>query len=207
MTAETTTRILLVEDHKLIAEMMYSELAVMANCVVDVVHDADEAESRICQGQRYDVVLLDYVLPGSIDLDVFERLKELNNGGVVLFSGVADPSVVERAISMGAAGYIPKSIDLQTLRLAIQIISKGGFYFPTNSIDKLLARHNQNHGLKSIETQVLVRVVDGLQNKQIANDLEISEVTVKMHLRSIFKKLGARNRTEAALKARSLGIK
>jgi len=114
--AETTTRILLVEDHKLIAEMMYSELAVMTNCVVDVVHDADEAESRSCQGQRYDVVLLDYVLPGSIDLDVFEGLKELNNGGVVLFSRVADASVVELAISMGAAGIhseIDRSSDIE----------------------------------------------------------------------------------------------
>ena len=198
--------VLVIEDHRLLAEMLRSEFSRMNGFSVHVAFNADGAENLITEHGRFDIILLDYFLPGAVDLDVFERLNALNDGGVALFSGVADDSVIDRAITLGAAGFIPKTIDLTTLRLAIQIICKGGVFFPRDRFGSFFAQKNQTKIFKDIELRILHLVKEGFQNKEIATRISISEVTVKMHLRSIFRKLNAKNRTEAALKARSLGI-
>ena len=198
--------LLVIEDHRLLAEMLRGELSRTEAFRVEVAFSAAEAERMVSENGRFDVILLDYLLPGSMDLEVFERLNDLNDGGVALFSGVADDNVIDRAISLGAAGFIPKSLDLATLRLAIQIICKGGVFFPRDRFGSFFARRSQPKPLKEIELKILHLVMEGLQNKEIANRISISEVTVKMHLRAIFRKLSAKNRTEAALKARALGL-
>lgn len=201
-----TIRILVVDDHLLLSETLATALETGADATVDMVADVDTANERISEGSRYDVVLLDYDVPGMDALNGLKRLLAANDGGVALFTGVANWMVVDRAIEAGASGFIPKTLPFKILRHAIRLIADGATFLPTEYMRRAQSDRDAGLGLKPRELQVLGFLCEGLQNKEIGNLLDVPETIVKLDVKSICRKLGARNRTQAVIEAGKRGL-
>lgn len=202
-------RVLLVDDHSLILETMSVALGDVSGpnpLMLETANTVDAALQQIASCGRYDAVLLDYQVPGMAGLDGLKSLIAANGGKVILFSGVATPRVVERAMEMGASGYIPKTLQLKTLRHAIQFVADGEVFLPVEFMRNRVATGANDLGLKPREMRVLGLLCQGLQNKEIGGELNLEETIVKLDLRSICRKLGAKNRTQAVIEARKLGL-
>jgi len=199
-------KVLVVDDHCLLSETLAAALTVDQAFAVDTVESVDAAQARIAEHGRYDAVLLDYDVPGMDALAGLRRLVAENDGAVALFSGVANWMVVERAMDAGASGFIPKTLPLKTLGHAIRFIADGEVYLPADYLRRASRGDDGGFGLKPREMRVLGFLCEGLQNKEIGRELSIEETIVKMDVKSICRKLGARNRTQAVIEARKHGV-
>lgn len=199
-------RVLVVDDHCLILEVLQHALGAEKNLDVDIAISCDDAVEKIESAGRFDVILLDYQLPGVLGLDALRNLTEKNGGNVALFSGAAGWAVIKNALDQGACGFIPKSTSLKTLSHAIQFIAGGEIYLPYDYIQQMTIDFGEEKILKQREKYILAFLCEGLQNKEIAREVGVSEVIVKMDVKSICKKLGVRNRTQAVIEAKKRGI-
>lgn len=191
--------VLVVDDHLLLAETIASSLKLTSEFAVWIAKDVASARTAVVESGPFDVILLDYALPGVEGVVAMREMIAANGRGVALFSGVARWPVVERALAAGAMGFIPKTMSLSRLANAIRLISGGDIYLPTEYVQQVTQEQNDDRPLKPREKKVLEFLCEGLQNKEIASKLGVSVMTVKMDLRAICRKLGARNRTEAAM--------
>jgi two-component system, NarL family, nitrate/nitrite response regulator NarL len=198
-------RVLLVDDHSLICETLAMALA-DDDLTIETVTSIDEARQAIEGSGRFDVVLLDYDVPGMDGLNGLRALSSLNEGAVVLFSGVASRPVVERALDAGANGFIPKTLPLRTLKHAIRFIADGETYLPADYMRRTGQGQVAELGLKQREMQVLVLLCEGMQNKEIGRVMGVEETIVKLDVKSICRKLGTKNRTQAVIEARNRGL-
>lgn len=204
-TEDRVIRVLVVDDHLLVGEMIVRSLSLLRGFDAAAVADLDAAVAAIEATGRFDVVLLDYDLPGQDGFSVLNQLHLANGGGVALFSGVAKRSVVDRALQLGAAGFIPKTTHLKTLQHALNLIASGEPYVPLDYMRRGDLQADTTLDLKPVEVAVAMRLCAGLTNKEIARELHVTEVTVKMHVRSLFGKLGVKNRTQAVLEYQKRG--
>ena len=127
---------------------------------------------------------------------------------VALISGEATRQVAEDALEAGAAGFVPKSLPAKSLVNAVKFMAMGEQYAP---IDFMTAVEEETNNpladkLTNRELQVLKGLTEGKSNKEIARDLAIQEPTVKLHMKTLYRKVGASNRTQAALIAREAGL-
>lgn len=170
----------------------------------ELVGDAAGAISRLKAADG--ITLLDYDMPGLAGTRAVQLARSLLGErplGVVY--GRATLGMAHRALSAGATGVLPDDLDAETMRAALTLLDKGQrFLIMSGAIQ--LAPFDAASMLTDRELQVLHGVCDGLQNKEIAHRFGIREVTVKMHVRAIIRKLAARNRTHAAMIARDLNI-
>jgi DNA-binding NarL/FixJ family response regulator len=199
-------RVLVVDDHLLLAETVVMALSSNGLMEVESVTGIDAALGRIANSGRFDVVLLDYSMPGGDGLAGLRHVIAANGKGVAVFSGVATPAVIERALAEGAMGFIPKTLPLKSLESAVRMIAQGEVFVPYNYVLQVMGKDEPTTNLKPRERQVLQLVCEGAQNKEIAFKLKLSEVIVKADVKSICRKLGVRNRTEAAMMARNEGL-
>lgn len=177
-------------------------------------------------GETPHLILLDYRMPGMNGLKGLEKLrKEHPNIKVVLMSGVVELPEIQDAIDMGISGYFPKTMSGKAFIKAIQLVITGekffsfdseahslmpSYYADTengngfsngNNISKISDEELKEklESLSAREKEVLSYLVIGASNKEIASKLDLQVVTVKLHVRGICRKLGAKNRTQAAL--------
>lgn len=204
-----TISVLIADDHKLLAESLELYLSADGGFATDRAESLDEAMGCIAAKGGYDVILLDLDMPGMAGLSGIERAITANSPGrVVLFSGQARQEAALRAMELGAAGFMPKTLSPKSLVAAIRFVAAGETYFPS-SMARTRARNTSQPGdiqLSNRELQVLRGICDGRTNKDIAADLSLTEVTVKMYVRSVCTKLKAANRTQAAITALATGI-
>lgn len=198
--------VLIVDDHYLILEMLQKSLSLEKGLRVDIARNYDEAIEKIEKLGRFNVILLDYQLPGTSGMEALRNLIQKNAGHVALFSGAVGWPLIKNAVDQGACGYIPKNTSLKTLSYAIQFIAGGEIYLPFDYIRQMQYDFGDENSLKSREKYILAYLCEGLQNKEIAREVGVSEVIVKMDVKSICRKLGVRNRTEAVLAAQKLGL-
>ena len=209
--------LLIADDHPLFRAALRAAAtdaaADVATCEADTLNGVLALlESR----HDIDLVLLDLHMPGNHGLAGLAAIRaQFPAVAVVLVSANEDPTTVRRALDHGAAGYIPKSAGLDELREAIRTVLACEHWLPpalrgavtrTRSAPADAELAARLASLTPQQFRVLTLVAQGLLNKQIGDQLQIQERTVKAHLSVIFEKLGARNRTQASVILRELEI-
>ncbi|MEX6501103.1 response regulator transcription factor ErdR [Pseudomonas zhanjiangensis] len=200
--------ILIADDHPLFRSALQQALTLGLGPEVRLVEAASIAELEACLAQKadWDLVLLDLNMPGAYGFSGLVLLRgQYPQVPVVMISAQEDPAVVARSREFGASGFIPKSSSLETIQQAVRAVLDGDAWWPlqTEEASGVSAEAKAaSDGLASLTPQqfrVLTMVCEGLLNKQIAYELSVSEATVKAHVTAIFRKLGVRTRTQAAL--------
>lgn len=198
-------KLLLADDHDLVRETLAEYLRAQGGFVVICASGFDEACDLYRHTQPYDLILLDYSMPGMDALSGLIRMRALADCPVAMLSGTAPPGIARRALKEGAAGFLPKTLAPLDLVSAVRDMLAGEVFLPVDFLTK--ADHAPSEvTLTPRETDVLRGISEGKSNKEIARALDIQEVTVKLHLKTLSRKLGARNRTHAAMLARDLGL-
>jgi DNA-binding NarL/FixJ family response regulator len=214
-------RVVIVEDHPLMQSALEATLERADGfTVVGTATSGLQAEPLVSRTFP-DLVLLDLQLPGLDGLSCLALLRERHpETTVVVLSGVEDDEVVERALSGGAAAVVRKSIAPADLPVLLRQVLLGSVHFATpriaravvtratrqSQLDEARAEACGETGLTARELEVLEMVARGLPNRTVAEQLFLSDQTVKRHLRKVYRKLGVANRTEAALTAYRLGL-
>ncbi|MDH5231952.1 MAG: response regulator transcription factor [Gammaproteobacteria bacterium] len=153
--------------------------------------------------QHISMIFLDLTLPSMQGIESFSYCRKLfPETPIVVITAIQDHHIARRLITLGAKGYISKSLDTQPLTLAITAVLNGDSYFPALS-DTLSDTETK---LTERQLEILDGLSNGQSNKQIAYDLGISEGTVRVHTATIFKLLNVRNRTSAVREAQKLGV-
>lgn len=204
-------RILIADDHPMVRDALKRTL-LLVQPAADIVEAADFASAQHqLQRQTVQLALLDLHMPGMERVDGLRRLR-LQFPGVpmVVASGEDDPAVIRATLAAGAVGFLPKSEAPEVLQQALRIVLGGGTYMPAQALADL--RHGappprpDAGGLTPRQLDVLRCLMRGQPNKLIARELGLTEGTVKIHIAAILRVLQARNRTEAVVVARDLGL-
>ncbi len=212
-----TTRVLIADDHPLFRTALSQALA---TCLEDMeVHEAADLPDtlgRLGQREDIDLLLLDLHMPGNQGLTGLAAIRcRFPTVAVVVVSANEDPRVIRRALDHGAAGFIPKSASPELLTQALQSILDCREWVPPHlaarvagidSDDADLELADRIAALTPQQFRVLELVADGRLNKQIADQLDIQERTVKAHMSEILQKLEVRNRTQAGIAFRRLEL-
>lgn len=200
-------KILLADDHNLLAEAVSNMLNAMPDYEAITTDTLSGALALLTEHDDFDIVLLDLKMPGMFGLESVQKvIRTAGNGKVVLFTGMVDRHFLNGALDLGCKGLIPKTMPLKSLDSVIQLIFSGEVFVPMETGGSAAESFNKDHDLSDKELYVLRLAADGLTNKEIARGMDANEVTVKMHMRSICKKLGARNRAHAAMISRERAL-
>lgn len=200
-------RILIADDHDLLRDVLRSYLEAEGGFSVETVADLPQALAAIARGPAFDLVLLDYAMPGMNGFDGLEAAVTASDGRpVALMSGLAPSGVPDRVLACGGAGYLPKTLPARSVVNAIRFMAAGEIYVPLDLARPQGAQPAADAGLSPRERQVLSGLCAGHANKEIARELGLREPTIKLHVKLICRKLGARNRTHAAMIARERGL-
>ncbi|MEG8046542.1 MULTISPECIES: response regulator transcription factor [Sphingomonas] len=205
MTART---ILIADDHPLFRQAL--KLAVGRAAPDAVILEAGQLGEAIEAARgaaRLDLILLDLRMPGSEGFAGVALLHaERPDTPIVVISSADEAEAAPRARAYGAVGFVSKTADLATLENAVARALAGDRDAPVAALpaDDI---SNRVASLTPTELKVLLGVLAGRLNKQIAFDLGVSEATVKGHMTAILRKLGVQNRTQAVLAARALDIR
>lgn len=197
-------RVLIADDHDLVREAIAAFLKSEGVIEVVTVPTLDAAIRATDESGSFDLVLLDYNMPGMNGLDGLTRMIAANDRRpVALLSGNASRAVAEQAIRAGAAGFVPKTMSSRSMVTAVKFMAAGEIYAPFNFMQQA---DTSSGNLSQRETDVLRGLCEGKSNKEIARDLDLQEVTIKLHVKTLSRKLNAKNRTHAAMLAREMNL-
>lgn len=203
-------RILIADDHDLLRETLSMFLASEGSIDTALASTLDAALDLIHSEEKFDLIMLDYNMPGMAGLNGLKRAMEASGGSpVALMSGITSRSVAEEALAFGAAGFVPKTLAAKTLVNAVRFMAMGEKYAPIDFMtadDPTVAPNPLAQKLSRRELQVLEGLSKGKSNKEIARDLDLQEPTIKLHVKTLYRKIGAANRTQAALIAKEEGL-
>ena len=207
---------LIVDDHSIVTmalEMLLKDFDNQEN----TVYSANTKEDAIALADQYgetaDLMILDLSMPGVQGTSLMEEIVAAHPTlKILVMSGLQDQQSIVRVLQMGAAGFIPKSLDAELLSSAIGFVLKGGVYIPVKLLNQaqksglLTAREPASEAgsvhLTDRQKDVLELLAKGAPIKRICKELNLSEGTVKTHVTAIYRAFGANNRTEALLEAR-----
>lgn len=206
-------RLMLADDHRMIREGLRRSLSELGFTVVGEARNGSEALD-LAAALRPDVVLMDVTMP---ELDGVEATRQLKarqpEVKVVVLTMHADHDILTQAIRAGANGYLVKDCSTDEIAMAIDAVALGETALSPGLAASMLAevRRQGEHPtpervITSREEEVLQLIADGCSTPEVAEQLYISQKTVKNHLASIYQKLDARDRTQAVLQAVRMGI-
>lgn len=203
-------RFLIADDHPLFRRALRQALEGMFEGVVIVESGSiEEMGIALDADEDVDLVLLDLNMPGVRGFSGLLYLRaQFPQVPVIVVSASEDVAVIRRCMEMGASGFIPKSIGIETIRNAIARVLEGGVWTPPD-VDVTGRDENSDlvarlASLTPQQVRVLMMLSEGLLNKQIAYELTVSEATVKAHVSAILQKLGVESRTQAVIAANKI---
>ncbi|OMH30026.1 response regulator transcription factor [Motiliproteus sp. MSK22-1] len=208
-------KIIIADDHPLFRAALKQAVA---QAVADVeVIEADSLtalQDTVDKHDDADLVLLDLHMPGTNGFTGLVFLRGQNPSmPVVVVSGSESPQVMKRAIEYGASGFIPKSAPLDAIAEAISAVLMGEVWMPEEYDEAEVSVTDEDTefavklaSLTPQQFRVLMMLTEGLLNKQIAYELNVSEATIKAHVTAILRKLGVHSRTQAVIEASRLGV-
>lgn len=205
-------RVLVADDHPLYRDALRTILS--QACSGSHISEAacqDDVMRIVISDADFDLVMLDLNLPGATGLSCLRHVRTAAPlTPLIVVSANDEPATMSEVVMAGAAGYVPKSAPRDVLIDAIRLVMGGGTYLPAAAVSAL--RHANApppaapavgaQQLTSRQRRVLELLAQGLSNKHIARELDISEITVKAHVSLVLRKLGVANRTQAAIEAR-----
>jgi NarL family two-component system response regulator LiaR len=203
-------RVLICDDHAIVRQGLQTFLELQDDIeVVGIAADGEEATDRAAV-TRPDVVLMDLVMPRVDGIEAIRRIRAADSGArIIVLTSFADDDKVFPAIKAGAMGYLMKDVSPHELARAIRMAREGESILHPDIARKLMTEVRgetpapegaaELARLTGREREVLVCIARGRANKEIAQDLTLSEKTVKTHVSNILSKLGLADRTQAAL--------
>jgi DNA-binding NarL/FixJ family response regulator len=206
-------RILVADDHELFREGLRHILGALEEGLTVVeACDFDQAVAAAASQPDIEVVLLDLNMPGGPWAEGLQRLRSTlgDEARVVILSATDDQHLVRQAVSLGAAGFIPKTASSRVMLSALRLVLSGGVYLPPAMLEQAVERapgsNDHANFLTPRQREVLALLAQGKSNKEIARALDLAEGTVKLHVTAILKSLNVNNRTRAVVAAAQLGL-
>jgi two-component system nitrate/nitrite response regulator NarL len=208
---QTRTRIAIADDHPLFREGVSRTILSVEG--FEVVAECGDANAAVQATVEYnpDIVLLDISMPGN-GIDAVRRIREISTSVKIVMLTVSEHDEdVLSSLKMGACGYIVKGIGGARLIEAIRSIASGEFYVSSALAGRILVNMQREPkiskedpfvDLNMREKRVLELVSEGLSNREIAEEENLSEKTIKYYMTNVLQKLQVRNRVEAAIKVR-----
>jgi DNA-binding NarL/FixJ family response regulator len=206
-------RVLIVDDHEMVREGLMAMLRPEHDIEVVGQTGSGAAVVDLVESTRPDVVLLDARLPDVSGVEVCRRLSQSHpDVAVVILTTYTDPDLVQECIQAGARGYVVKDVERFSLKESLRAVYRGQSVLAPQVAGHVIegARTRQEAGsrraaLSASQVAILRLISRGHSNREIAAEVHLSENTVKTHIQEIFRKLGVRNRVEAAILAGKSG--
>ncbi|RDL43957.1 DNA-binding response regulator [Marinomonas piezotolerans] len=207
--------LLIADDHPLFRSALTGALRDQIGEVeIQESHDLESTLGKLKSNPDVDLLLLDLNMPGAGDLYGLIRIRsDFPDVPIAVISGNSEAKVVANVIEAGALGFIPKTCEPSVYAQAISVILEGDVWLPDGMLELLesipapnLDMPRRVAELTPQQYKVLCYLHEGLLNKQIAFELNISEATVKAHITAIFRKLHINNRTQAVLIVSDLNL-
>lgn len=207
---KTKISVMIADDHSLMREGLKQILELEEDIkVVSLVSDGEEVVKEAIK-TKPDVILLDINMPKMNGLDALRRLKDIGiESKAIMLTIHDDKEYLYETIRIGANGYVLKDSDSDTLLKAIRDVNDGRSYIQPSLSDLLVKEFYSKEektqediyieSLTKREYEVLTLIAEGMNNKEIAEKLFISEKTVKNHVSNIFKKINVTDRVQAAI--------
>lgn len=206
MKPESPIRVLIVDDHPLMREGVAAVLEGQEDMIVAGEASNGSEALGSYRTLKPDVTLMDLQMPGMNGIDAIRAIRrECPEARIIVLTTYDGDILASRALRAGAAGYLLKSMLRRDLVDTIRIVHSGKRRIPPE-IAQSLAEHQADDLLTEREIDVLQLVAAGQSNKIVADELSISEETVKSHMKSIMSKLAANDRTHAVTIAMKRGI-
>ncbi len=218
-------QIVVADDHPMYLEAVSLTLRrALPDASIHLVSSIAELLEAVCTVEGpVDLALLDLSMAGMDDGNAISLVREaLPDAKIVLMSGVATLDHVKRALGLGAKGFLSKTMRPDHFAQAVNMVLQGGTYIPADLLEvgsavttamappapaPAPALGSTLRALTERELAVLQMLPEGLMNKEIARELGLAEMTVKLHVRQILRKLNAKNRAEAAVIAQRAGLR
>lgn len=206
-------QILIVDDHPIVREGLAAVLDAQED--MEVAGEAGDGEEavRLFQQVEPDIVLMDLAMPGTDGVEAIRRIRSADQSAkVVVLTAYDTDDRIFQAVQAGARGYLLKGAPRDEIFRAIREVNNGGSLLEPAVAGKLLSRVGdilRGEGIEQLtprELDILTLMARGLRNKEIANQLFITERTVKFHANAIYRKLDVSSRTEAVSKALRHGL-
>ena len=201
-------RVLVADDHPIVRSGIRNELARQAD--IEVVGEAADGEEVLSLAEKLqpDVILLDLRMPGMKAVQVLRALqKEEPTPAVLVLSAYGDLENVRGMLRAGARGYLVKDMDPQAILEGIRAVASGGTWVAPKVMQGLMEytaseqAETENEELSPREREVLQLLGKGYSNSRIADEMDVKERTVRLHLENLMSKMGVDNRVEAVLAA------
>ena len=200
-------KILLVDDHLLLVQALQSSLSIAIPDYEFLSCDSlGLAKTILKQNSNISLAIFDYYMPASEGNSTYKSIIEDHPSvSVALMSGRATKKEILDCLNIGITGFIVKNISVKDMAVAVKKMAEGGMYLPATLFDQPVsgtATLNSGVSLTNRERDTLILIIDGLTNKQIARQLGVSEVTIKMYSSRLLTKYNAKNRVDLANKSR-----
>ncbi|WP_170335214.1 response regulator [Ruegeria arenilitoris] len=207
---DQVSNVLIVDDHPLFSDALAAALQLsFENCRIEKAKTLKQTFEVLSGGFKPDLIMFDLKLPDVTGISGFQQLRDRwPSAPVLVISALASGELVRSLIDYGAMGFLPKDASAQTLKFAIHEVTAGRRYVPPeyNRIEELKSPeatvYQSSPELSTLTPQqvrILKLICVGKSNKQIAYELSLAEATVKAHITALLRRLGVRNRTQAAV--------